>query len=378
VQQRERIARIIEEFSQQGIHRTATEVDQRSAEWLASQVEAIGLEPTLEPFEINRIDLGECYLEVGGRRITGVPLFDSMDSPPDGVRGRLGAADSDAEIALIAGPYRTTAATAAETRRANSARAMVVVTEGPNPGLALLNARDFVAPSGPPSVQVSSDEGAWLRTQAELGAEVLVVAAAKRSSAVAYNVTAELAGADASRAPLAVNTPRSGWWECAAERGGGIACWLETMRSLVGTGSPRRVFFSACTGHELGYIGMEAILDAHPELTTGATWLHFGANIGSASGTRGNVAVSTDELRSMIEPELTSITRPLTFASGPDSGEMAIVHRRGGRTFIAVTNDNTYFHMPGDSYPDNVDIGSVDEFARGFSAAAQALATGLA
>ena len=38
---------------------------------------------------------------------------------------------------------------------------------------------------------------------------------------------ARVAGADAALAPIAVLTPRSGWWHCAGERGGGIAIWLE-------------------------------------------------------------------------------------------------------------------------------------------------------
>ena len=47
-------------------------------------------------------------------------------------------------------------------------------------------------------------------------------------------------------------TPRSGWYSCASERGGGIACWLELMRTLNGR-APRDVLFVASSGHELGH-----------------------------------------------------------------------------------------------------------------------------
>ena len=34
-------------------------------------------------------------------------------------------------------------------------------------------------------------------------------------------------------------TPRSGWHANASERGGGLVCWLETMRAVVGDASAR-------------------------------------------------------------------------------------------------------------------------------------------
>lgn len=376
MEQRERIARVIEEYDGQGVHRTATEVDDRSAEWLADQVRAIGLEPVLEPYDVDRVDPGDCHLEIGGRRIEGVPLFDAAHTGPEGVRGRFGLLGGDGEIALIDGKHGPR--DWVEPRRSSTDRALVVVTEGHSPGFSLLNAFDFEAPVGPPALQVSSLEGDWLREQAQAGAEVLVVAHAERTRKPAYNVTAELAGADPSLPPLGVNTPRSGWWEIAAERGGGLACWLEVMRSLVASGSPRRVFFSANTGHELGFTGMDAVLDAHEELTTGATWLHFGANIGATTGTEGRLAVSTEALKAVAEPELAGLTRPMRYhVGGAGGGEMAIVHRRGGRQYMALTNDNAYFHMREDRYPQNVDVEVVAEFARASSAIARKLVAGV-
>src|SRR5215510_9684620 len=69
----DRVARILEAFDAQGNHRTGTDVDSRSAEWLAAEVRQLGVEPSLEPFTLNRVDPQECYLAVGGRRIDSVP-----------------------------------------------------------------------------------------------------------------------------------------------------------------------------------------------------------------------------------------------------------------------------------------------------------------
>src|SRR5262245_12503358 len=71
-----RIARVIDEYDSQGIHRTGSDVDTKSARWLAGAVSRCGLNPSLEPLIINRIDPKSCYLLVGGRRIEGLPVFD--------------------------------------------------------------------------------------------------------------------------------------------------------------------------------------------------------------------------------------------------------------------------------------------------------------
>ena len=51
------------------------------------------------------------------------------------------------------------------------------------------------------------------------------------AQAQAFNVVAVVSRTDGAP-PLVVMTPRSGWWSCASERGGGFACWLEIMRAV--------------------------------------------------------------------------------------------------------------------------------------------------
>ena len=42
-----RVASVIQTYDAQGNHRTGTDVDQKSAEWLARQVRGLGVEPSL-------------------------------------------------------------------------------------------------------------------------------------------------------------------------------------------------------------------------------------------------------------------------------------------------------------------------------------------
>ena len=59
---------------------------------------------------------------------------------------------------------------------------------------------------------------------------------------------------------------RSGWWGCASERGGGLACWLEIMRAMCAARPVRDTLFLASSGHELGHLGLDAFIQRRPRL----------------------------------------------------------------------------------------------------------------
>lgn len=365
---RRRIAQVIETYDGQGWHRTGTQVDRENAEWLAGEIAGLGLEPCLEPFSIDRVDPLECYVQLGDRRFDGVPLFDATFTSAAGVTGRLGPPGSGADLVLIDSDVGV-----ARLRevRASGANALVIATRGRSEGLSLLNAPAFLDPYGPPAIQVGGQTADWLRERAASGARARVVAVAERVPAEAYNVTTTVPGSRDARPRLAVNTPRSGWWEVAAERGGGLACWLEVMRAVRDSSPARPVFFSANSGHELGNLGTERLLDAHPELLH-RTWLHFGANIGAASGTTGFLNASTPGLRELARRHFEGVVqRPITYSTNEATGgEMAVVDQRGGASFLSLTNDNACFHMREDRYPANLDIEVVAQFAAASAAIA--------
>jgi hypothetical protein len=196
----QRVATVIAAYDAQGNHRTGTMVDRQSAEWLAAQIRRLAVEPVLEPFTLDRIDLRSCYLRVADRRIDGVPLFDAGFTGREGVTGVVGLPGSDADIAVVESALPDIANTnpaqgdEVEEARRRPYKAVVVLTRGPNPGLFLLNASRFRAPAGPPMLQISSSGAAWLHEQAATRAEVTLVAHVDRTAAQAFNVTAKIAG----------------------------------------------------------------------------------------------------------------------------------------------------------------------------------------
>jgi hypothetical protein len=389
-----RIARAIREYGAQGFHRTGTDVDRISGEWLADQVKQAGLTPTLEPFTLSRIDPGESFVEIEGRRIAGLPLFDASFTSGEGIRGRIGPLSGSASIGLTdLMPNAAGTGPVGAARREHRHDAIVSVTRGGRPGLCASNADAFLAPFGPPVLQVSSEDGPFLAARAELAYEARVVATAQRVDATAFNVTATLRGQQAER-PLVIMTPRSGWYACASERGGGLAVWLELMRALSRSTPPRDVHFVASSGHELGHLGIDAYIASRPGLVKDAVaWIHLGANIGAAvlppaptptraaasaasvpSGPGNSIQASDDAaeaiLARVLDAEQIRIARHVPRGTVP-AGEAEAVHRGGGR-YVSVIGANAWFHNPDDKGPEVVDVAAIARFSQAFNTAARA------
>jgi hypothetical protein len=373
------IANVIREYEEQGFHRTATTADQVSGDWLAGQVRQAGLVPALEPFPLMRVDLVTNALIVADRRIEGLALFDGTFTSASGVSGRLGTLETNSEIGLTQTAVNAAATgPLGEARRANRHKAIIAVTRGVRAGLCPSNADSFVRAFGPPVLQVSSEDASWITERAKDGIDVRVIAYVTRSSATANNVTAELRGTDPTLPPVVVMTPRSGWYACASERGGGIACWLEIMRGLRNTRLKQSVLFVASSGHELGHLGIDAYIDRRPGLVKNAAgWLHLGANIGAATDLNNNLLqASDDQLDAKLTAAMTasglSVARRAPRGNVP-AGEAEAVHRGGGR-YVSAIGGNALFHNPGDRGSQAVDPITIAKFSNAFVSVASAIA----
>ncbi len=366
-----RISRVIAEYDSQGIHRTATETDNASGQWLSAQATQAGGTTMLEPFELDRVDVRAAYLESDGRRIDGLPLFDGTFTDERGTVGTLGAPEAGRPLALVtlnAGAIGTEGQSLAELRRSGRFAGIVAVTQGAHEGLSPSNAGAFTRPFGSPVLQVSSEERGWLDERVRLQREVRFVAHATRTRARASNVVATIAGSQPSLAPLVVMTPRSGWWQCAGERGGGIACWLEIMRAAA-PASRRPMIFVASSGHELGHFGLDAFIERRTGLIkAAAAWIHLGANIGAAGGAA-RLQAADDDIEKMANASLAkaeaSVAQRAPRGTVP-GGEARNIHVGGGR-YVSLLGSSPYFHSPADRWPVAVDVKAVTRFAAAFA-----------
>jgi hypothetical protein len=373
-----RIGSVIRTYEAQGFHRTGTAVDQISGDWLADEVRRIGLEPMREEFSLSRVDPVDASLVVNDLRIEGLPFFDGAFTGPAGIAGLLGPLDSDASIGLVEIPPNAAATGAlGDARRQDRHQAIVVITRGARPGFCPSNAESFLRPFGPPVLQVASEEAAFLGDCARGGSPALLTAHVERVQAQAFNVITVAPGTNKSMAPVVVMTPRSGWWSCTSERGGGLACWLEIMRAMREARPVRDVLFVASSGHELGHLGIDSFIERRPGLTSAAkAWIHLGANIGAAQGTGNNLQASDHEMESMMADAMTKaglrIDRRLPRGTVP-RGEAENVHRGGGR-YVSIIGNNDLFHNTGDRGAETVDLKVIERFAGAFAMVATSLA----
>jgi hypothetical protein len=198
----------------------------------------------------------------------------------------------------------------------------------------------------------------------------------QKSAAQAFNVTTEVAGSDPALAPLVVTTPRSGWWQCASERGGGLACWLETIRVLAAAEPARDCLFAAFSGHEIGFLGIDAYLMPRSDLVKRArAWIHLGANIGAPR--QPNLVQASDAsmerlIAAALEKKGLAVDHEAEAGLVP-RGEAATLHR-GGARYAALVCGTEVFHNPADRWPDAIDVASLARYAGAFADGACELA----
>ena len=367
-----RIAGYISDYDAQGIHRTGTEVDLKSAAWLSELIKGMGLEAKLNPLPLERINILKAQITVEGRQLEGVPMFDcGAYTDSKGITGKLGGInDSDADIGVGLVPPLPSddgAARFTEARKTRGFKAMVSITTGPSDsnGLFLMNAFQFSEPFGPPVLQVSTRDGEWLQEAVRAGKTATVIVHAERVATEAFNVETRVEGTNPTLAPLVVFTPRSGWWQCASERGGGIAAWLELVRAMQQVRPERDVLFIANTGHELHHLGMNHFLASHPTLLNEAfAWIHLGANFAAADNTA--MVISSDET---LKDDFVQAVPGIDMHAdvGRPFGEAIPIYENNGR-FISIGGTNPLFHAPEDRWPDAVNLDQTTRIVEGLIA----------
>lgn len=369
-----RIARIIREYSEQGIHRSGSEGDLANAAWLSQHIGAFGLEPELDQFDFRRVRPLENTVAISGKVVQAVSLYDCTFTDGRGITGRIGEIGSDADIGVVtAYPSANSPGGRAliQARQEGRHKAIIVITDERMPaGIAITNAENFTAPFGPPTVQVSNADADWIHSAAASGLEGTVVAHCDYVDAKGINVGTTIRGRKPDLAPLVIMTPRSGWWACASERGGGIAAWLEMMRAISGSGADRDVIFTANTGHELGHVGLDHYLDTRKALIKDADmWIHLGANF-AAAVTPGIAVQSSDEqARKLTFDTLSQHELKPAGEIKPGQrphGEARNIYDGAGR-YISLLGRNGLFHHPSDIWPGAVDLEKTTRWVDAFT-----------
>jgi hypothetical protein len=371
----QRISTIIREYSAQGVHRTATQVDNLSGQWLADRISRMGIDASLHHFPLDQVNVISAQLHWDGGVIEGVPAYDCNYTDGEGLQGSMGELNSDADIGVVMSAANGPVAASILTARMSGAhKSIVVVTSDSMPaqGEAVINADDFNDPFGPPVLHIPHYAWPELKQAVDAGASARVVVHCERAPSTATNVEARIKGSNSELSPIVIMTPRSGWWRCASERGGGIALFLELMRAISDSNPKRDVYFTANSGHELGHLGLHHFIHNNPGLVENAhMWIHLGANF-SAAGSDVFLQYSSEENRALTHKHLSQIgIEPAseTPLSERPRGEARTIYDGSGE-YISLLGDNPLFHHPDDTWPNATDIPVTLAWTRVFTALA--------
>ncbi len=336
------IAAWMAQYDTLGEPRCGSADDAHAAAWLR---DAAGADATLHAWPVRRIVARNCWVELDGARIAAEPLF---DAPPlsGPVAGALGAFGTDCSVGwekVHPGGASLPGQSIAQ-RRAASTHAAIIFATG-DAGIAPLNAPHFPDVFGPPVVQVAGDAAPRL----EAAQRVRLLSDYVREDAQSANVEATLKDAP----DALVLTPRTSWFTCTAERGGGIGIWLDLLHRRAAA------HFLATGGHELGHLGLKQAMARG--LPKARLVLHLGANLGCAGDARLMIRSHDPGLAEALATALADAGYPRDAITanppGPVGGEAhEIAH--AGLPFLSMIGANPHFHDRADRLA-NLDVARV-------------------
>ena len=351
--------------------------DTTCGHWLASELKAAGFAVEKPRLSVPYFDPADCRIAVGEAQASLWPQPIVVPTPPQGVRGPLVRVDSSGRasaslagaIALIDLPYnRWTSALAKPIRKpiemafAEGAKAAVVITNGPTGKIIALNA-DGRSPmfAGPVGLLAPEDAATFLNAATTYSA-ARVTLTGKGGRRPAFNIIGRM---DRGKGRwLIVSTPRSGWFGCAGERGGGIAAWLDLARRAPLMLPDHNLAFLCNSGHEYEYLGAEEALKAvAPKPADTQFWLHLGANLAATDWHEGlfglSPLVGSDSQRYLVvsPPLLPAARRLFAGLSGLESpypsdklsaGELTAIIAAGYPSVAGVFGLHRFHHVADD------------------------------
>lgn len=275
--------RILERYAGFGDKAAGGAGDNACGAWVEDELRALGYACERQAFEVPAYEGEAPSLAVDGARAALIPQ--AIVQPTPGLTGRLFVPQrGEGEIALLVLPHaRWSTAKGEIERRVKAAteagaKAVVLVTTGPTgQALALNTPVDKPLFDVPVAVLAPREADPFVEAAAR-GATATLRMPGRSFRRTAFNVTATLSrGAPKT---LVLSTPRSGWFGCVAERGSGLAAWLQLAAWAARSKLPVDLALVATSGHEYEYAGGEIYI-AHvaPKPAATALWVHLGANV---------------------------------------------------------------------------------------------------
>ncbi len=352
------ISELLKTYDAMGPHRTGHPQDPLVSHWMQGLLSEAGLEVRTQALAFTTVRPRQCWLLLGEQRFELMPCQDTQLPGHMNLEGTIGFSEPcDIRLAQVSTMGNQQLA---DLKHSSGAAVMIVFTMGSREGLTPLNADEFQTPFAQPGFFVSGEHRSQIRGLLKTHGRARVESSLCMTPAQSANIIATKHGTQPHLPPIIVFTPRTGWWHCAAERGGGVACLLHMAQRLRDTELTRSVVFLVTCGHELGYLGMQEASAEWPAGQKVHLWLHLGANFAAVQNPLFFMQTSTSSLQEQYLEQLHRAQTPPDIVAptgGELSGEGAFIPR--GDDYLSIQGGNGFFHHIDDRYEVAVDKGKL-------------------
>lgn len=318
--------------------------DTACGEWMEGELRRLGFQTTRQRFQAPFFEPAKVSLAFEGGEASDIIVQAPVAlTPGEGLEAALAPLDPwsqeplNGAIAVVRLPHRRwSTSRAPEVRRAieravaHGAGALVLVTDGPTRQALALNAGADDA-ARLPLIGVGMADGERLQAAAARGVRARLIVQGQAGRREAFNLIGGLERGAERR--LVVSTPRSGWFGCMGERGGGIAIWLGLAR-WAAQSARLDLTFVATSGHEYENLGGHAFLasDLAPPREASTLWTHLGAAVAARdwheAGERLSPLPSVDPQRFLVARR--DLVEPLRQACRGQAGLEAVYDDAAG------------------------------------------------
>lgn len=322
-------------YSGMGFHRTGSEGDAITVHWLAGELAEHGAEVSVEPFRYRHFD-ADVTVESDGRVLDAMALYYSFTGQHELLRWTAGFIDGHVDEEVISSHVAMMVAGA----KAGKCDGLVLAALSPTGALCAIN-RDHESEPDLPVIVVGEQDFEVVQTR---GATIRCSAAIRDGEAA--NVVARFAGPPGAGS-LVITTPISGWFNCAGERGTGLAIALIVAKQL---SSRISVDLLLASGHELGFAGGYHLAENFDVSSTAV--LHLGSCIANLDSEMMSVCAADPVVTDRITTSLAPLgVKPVVPAdpSDPDNwvGESKCWTAHD-RPMLSIAGQSRHFHTPDD------------------------------
>ena len=231
---------LVREYSALGFHRTGSSGDRATLRWLKHELAVRGADVSFQTFLYDHFD-AELSVRIAGRLIDAMALHFSITGKHQVCNPATGVVDAHADEAEIAQKINGMVALA----KSDGRDGLIVATQCPTDTLCAIN-REYSTDLQFPVILVAQADCTSIQAS---GVEIQYSATIRKSKAT--NIIARFPGPLSSRR-VVVTTPISGWFQCAGERGCGLAVAIIVAKQLSRNFT---VDLLLANGHELSFLG---------------------------------------------------------------------------------------------------------------------------